>query len=73
MGLAVALGYAAGQVDDKRRFSFQLAQRLYDVTARFCDRYIDKRSRTRDQMVPSAYSGAPNLAEGSAQGFANFS
>ena len=28
--------------------SFQLAQLIYDVTVRFCDRYIDKFSRTRD-------------------------
>lgn len=26
--------------------SFQVAQLVYDVTARFCDRYIDPRSRT---------------------------
>jgi hypothetical protein len=31
--------------------SFQVAQLVYDVTVRFCDRYIDKRSRTHDQMV----------------------
>ena len=26
--------------------SFQVAQLVYDVTVRFCDRYINKRSRT---------------------------
>lgn len=31
--------------------SFQVAQLVYDVTVRFCYRYIDKLSRTRDQMV----------------------
>ena len=30
--------------------SFQIARLAYDVTVRFCDRYIDKRSRTHDQM-----------------------
>ena len=30
--------------------SFQVAQLVYDVTVRFCDRYIEKRSRTHDQM-----------------------
>lgn len=45
--------------------SFQLAQLVYDVTVRFCDRYIDKRSRTRDQMVQAARSGVQNIAEGS--------
>ena len=45
--------------------SFQVAQLVYDVTVRFCDRYIEKRSRTHDQMVQAARSGAQNIAEGS--------
>jgi four helix bundle suffix protein len=45
--------------------SFQVAQLIYDVTVRFCDRYIGKRSRTHDQMVQAARSGVQNIAEGS--------
>lgn len=45
--------------------SFQVAQLAYDVTVRFCARYIDKRSRTHDQMVQAARSGVQNIAEGS--------
>ncbi len=45
--------------------SFQVAQLVYDVTVRFCDRYVDKFSRTRDQMVQAARSGVQNIAEGS--------
>ena len=45
--------------------SFQVAQLAYDVTVRFCDRYIDKKSRTHDQMVQAARSGVQNIAEGS--------
>jgi four helix bundle suffix protein len=45
--------------------SFQMAQLVYDLTVRFCDRYIDKRSRTHDQMVQAARSGVQNIAEGS--------
>jgi four helix bundle suffix protein len=45
--------------------SFQLAQLVYDVTVRFCDRYVDRGSRTRDQMVQAARSGVQNIAEGS--------
>lgn len=45
--------------------SFQVAQLVYDVTVRFCDRYIDKFSRTKDQMVQAARSGVQNIAEGS--------
>jgi four helix bundle suffix protein len=45
--------------------TFQLAQLCYDVTVRFCDRYVDKKSRTHDQMVQAARSGVQNIAEGS--------
>jgi four helix bundle suffix protein len=45
--------------------SFQVAQLVYDLTMRFCDRYIDKNSRTHDQMVQAARSGVQNIAEGS--------
>jgi len=45
--------------------SFQVAQVVYDVTLRFCNRYITKRSRTHDQMVQAARSGVQNIAEGS--------
>lgn len=45
--------------------SFQVAQLIYDVTVRFCDRYVDRRSRTHDQMVQAARSGTQNIAEGS--------
>ncbi len=49
----------------RRLKSFQLAQLIYDVTVRFCARYVDRRSRTRDQMVQAARSGTQNIAEGS--------
>ncbi|MDH3975140.1 MAG: four helix bundle suffix domain-containing protein [Deltaproteobacteria bacterium] len=45
--------------------SFQVGQLVYDVTVRFCDRYVDRFSRTRDQMVQAARSGVQNIAEGS--------
>ncbi|MEX2043972.1 MAG: four helix bundle protein, partial [Opitutus sp.] len=45
--------------------SFQVAQLAYDLTVRFCDRYVAKRSRTHDQMVQAARSGVQNIAEGS--------
>ena len=45
--------------------SFQVAQLIYDVTVRFCDKYISKHSRTHDQMVQAAHSGVQNIAEGS--------
>lgn len=45
--------------------SFQVAQAAYDATVVFCDRFVDKRSRTHDQMVQAARSGVQNIAEGS--------
>ncbi|MCL4284764.1 MAG: four helix bundle suffix domain-containing protein [Fimbriimonadaceae bacterium] len=45
--------------------SFQVAQLAYDLTVDFVDRYVDSRSRTRDQMVQAARSGVQNIAEGS--------
>lgn len=45
--------------------SFQTAQFVYDATIVFCDRFIEKHSRTRDQMIQAARSGVQNIAEGS--------
>src|SRR6266436_6745100 len=49
----------------EKLFSYPKTQIIYDATARFCDRFIDKRSRTHDQMVQAARSGNKNIAEGS--------
>lgn len=45
--------------------SYQMAEIVFDATMVFCDRFIDRRSRTRDQMVQAARSGKQNIAEGS--------
>nr|MBP7433714.1 four helix bundle protein [bacterium] len=45
--------------------SFQVSQLVYDLTVRFCDKFIEKKSRTHDQMVQAARSGVQNIAEGS--------
>jgi restriction system protein len=45
--------------------SYQMAEIVYDATVVFCDRFIDIRSRTHDQMVQAARSGKQNIAEGS--------
>jgi four helix bundle protein len=45
--------------------SFQQAELVYDATVKFCDRFINPRSRTHDQMVQAARSGRQNIAEGS--------
>jgi four helix bundle suffix protein len=45
--------------------SFQTATLIYDATYWFCEKYLDPRSRTVDQMVQAARSGRQNIAEGS--------
>src|SRR5919108_4415741 len=45
--------------------SFQKAQVVYDATVYFCQRFLDKRDRTYDQMVQAARSGKQNIVEGS--------
>src|SRR5712691_5641495 len=45
--------------------SFQAATIIYDATVAFCERFLDKRWRTVDQMVQAARSGRQNIAEGS--------
>jgi len=44
---------------------YWLAVDIYDLTVIFCNRYIDKKSRTTDQMIQAARSGKQNIVEGS--------
>ena len=45
--------------------SFQKARVIYDATAWFCRRYLQKGDRTNDQMIQAARSGKQNILEGS--------
>jgi len=45
--------------------SYQMSEIIYDGTVAFCNRFINIRSRTHDQMVQAARSGKQNIAEGS--------
>lgn len=45
--------------------SFQTTTVIYDATYWFCEKFLDSRSRTVDQMVQGARSGRQNIAEGS--------
>src|ERR1700678_2494129 len=44
--------------------SYQKAEVVYDLTFRFCQRFLPKGDRTIDQMVQAARSGKQNIAEG---------
>lgn len=45
--------------------SYRKAEVIYDITFCFCERFIGKFDRTRDQMIQAARSGKQNIAEGS--------
>lgn len=45
--------------------SYQMSEFVFDRAVKFCDRFIDRRSRTHDQMVQAARSGKQNIVEGS--------
>ena len=45
--------------------SYQNAEIVYDATVKFCERFVNRYSRTTDQMVQAARSGKQNIAEGS--------
>lgn len=49
----------------EKLLAYRKSEIIYDATVRFCDRFIDKRSRMHDQMVQAARSGNKNIAEGS--------
>lgn len=45
--------------------SYQKAEVIYDLTFRFCQRFLRQGDRTIDQMVQAARSGKQNIVEGS--------
>lgn len=45
--------------------SYRKTEIIFDATVWFCEKYVDQRSRTRDQMVQAARSGKQNIVEGS--------
>lgn len=50
----------------RKLHSYQKALIVYDGTVSFCNRFIERFSRTRDQMIQAARSGKQNILEGSA-------
>jgi four helix bundle suffix protein len=49
----------------EKLLSHRKAQIVFDATVYFCERFIDKRDRTYDQMIQAARSGKQNIIEGS--------
>ena len=51
--------------DYQTLLSYQKSEVVYQVTYRFCQKYLRKGDRTGDQMVQAARSGKQNIVEGS--------
>lgn len=50
----------------KRLLSYQKADVIFQITYYFCEHYIARGDRTRDQMIQAARSGKQNIIEGCA-------
>ena len=62
----MATAIIANSGNFKKLLTYRKAEAIYDLTFWFCERYIARGDRTKDQMVQSARSGKQNIAEGSA-------
>lgn len=47
--------------------AYKITVPIYDYSVKFTDRFIDRHSRTRDQMIQAARSGMQNISEGNKQ------
>ena len=50
--------------DYQNLLSYQKSDVIYQITYRFCEKYLTKGDRTVDQMVQAARSGKQNIIEG---------
>lgn len=57
-------GYKSGY---EYLLAYKITMPIYDYTVEFCKRWVNKRSRTYDQMEQAARSGMQNISEGSKQ------
>ena len=51
--------------DYSKLLSYRKSEIVYDMTFRFCGRFLKKGDRTIDQMIQAARSGKQNIVEGS--------
>ena len=51
--------------DYQTLLSYQKSEIVYQITYRFCERFLKRGDRTIDQMVQAARSGKQNIVEGS--------
>ncbi len=63
--MAEQSGFIPPHGNYRQLFSYKKAEIVYDLTFRFCERFLKRGDRTIDQMVQAARSGKQNIAEGS--------
>jgi len=56
-GSDMTVGFIPKHGGYQELLSFKKARIVYDGTVLFCERFVDKRSRTTDQMIQAARSG----------------
>lgn len=54
--------------DYKDLLVYKKAHVIYEVTYFFCEKFLQKGDRTKDQMIQAARSGKQNIVEGCASG-----
>jgi len=60
-----AKGFIPPHGNYRELLSYQKAEVVYDITFRFCHKFLAKGDRTIDQMIQAARSGKQNILEGS--------
>jgi four helix bundle suffix protein len=58
-------GFLPPRGNYRELLSYRKAEVVYDITFRFCARFLKRGDRTVDQMIQAARSGKQNIAEGS--------
>ena len=58
-------GFLIHRGDYRTLLSYQKSEVVYEITFRFCQRFLSKSDRTTDQMIQAARSGKQNIIEGS--------
>jgi four helix bundle suffix protein len=60
-----AQGFIPPHGNYRELLCYQKAEVVYDITFRFCHKFLAKGDRTVDQMIQAARSGKQNISEGS--------
>jgi len=60
-----AKGFIPPHGNYRELLSYQKAELVYDITFRFCHKFLARGDRTIDQMIQAARSGKQNILEGS--------